>query len=72
MRAFKKKPVEKVEQLTRHHLVPRAVGGTDLPENIVLVPRRQHFKWHALMGILPPEEVVKIVNTYLPVKVKIV
>lgn len=39
-----------VDQYTeRHHIIPRSLGGTDTPENIVALSAREHFICHWLL-----------------------
>lgn len=39
----------------RHHIIPRSLGGNDIPENLVTVPPRVHFILHRLLvHMVPP------------------
>jgi hypothetical protein len=35
-----------------HHIVPRALGGEDVPDNLVRVPARVHYRLHQLLPSL--------------------
>ncbi len=35
--------------IERHHIVPRSLGGSDLPENLVDLTYREHFVAHQLL-----------------------
>lgn len=39
-----------------HHIVPRCMGGSDLPENLVMFTGREHFLSHMLLWKAYPEE----------------
>lgn len=34
----------------RHHIIPRSLGGTDAPENLVYLTAREHFICHYLLA----------------------
>lgn len=38
----------------RHHIVPRCLGGSDNPDNIVVLTAREHFIAHALLCYMYP------------------
>jgi len=40
----------------RHHVIPKCLGGTDDPENIVRLTAREHFIIHKILCILYPHE----------------
>lgn len=40
-------PIARVEE--RHHILPRSLGGSDDPENLVLLTPREHFVAHRLL-----------------------
>lgn len=42
-----------------HHIVPRCVGGEDVPENLVYLTAREHFVAHRLLAKANPK-IVKI------------
>jgi hypothetical protein len=39
----------------KHHIIPRCMGGTDEPENIVRLTAREHFVAHQLLVKIYPE-----------------
>ena len=39
----------------RHHIVPRCLGGKDLPENLVDLTAREHYVQHQLLAKIYPE-----------------
>ena len=39
-----------------HHIRPRAAGGGNNAENIIVIDRRIHELLHAVFGSLPPEQ----------------
>ena len=50
-RARARRPEGYVE---RHHVVPKCLGGTDEPENIVALTAREHFVAHQLLVRMHP------------------
>lgn len=38
----------------RHHVLPVSIGGTDHPDNIVMVDKRRHAVYHILFCNLSP------------------
>ena len=52
----------KVVRTNRHHRKSRANGGTDHPDNLVVVPKKLHNFYHAFFseGSHPPEMAVKL------------
>ena len=47
---------------TRHHRLPKSKGGTDLPTNISMMPRKQHEAWHTLFENKSVEQIVELLN----------
>ena len=47
---------------TRHHRLPQSKGGTDLPTNISMVPRKQHEAWHTLFENKSAEQIIELIN----------
>ena len=39
----------------RHHIVPRCLGGKDVPENLVDLTAREHFVQHQLLAKIYPD-----------------
>lgn len=48
--------------LSRHHRHPQSLGGTDEPNNIIMVPVTKHRAWHTLFNNLPPEQIAKTIS----------
>lgn len=40
----------------RHHIIPKCMGGTNIPENIVKLTPEEHFVAHQLLIKIFPEE----------------
>lgn len=40
----------------QHHIRPRAAGGTNAPENVIVLDRRVHELIHGVFGAMPPEQ----------------
>ena len=36
--------------MSKHHLIPRSRGGTNDPDNIMMIEEDLHHKWHMLFG----------------------
>jgi hypothetical protein len=53
---------KKVQRTNKHHRKSRANGGTDHPDNLVVVPQRMHNFYHAFFseGTHPPEMAIKL------------
>jgi methionine-rich copper-binding protein CopC len=45
----------------KHHIIPRCMGGTDEPENLVRLTAREHFVAHVLLAKIYPTN-VKIIH----------
>ncbi len=47
-----------------HHRRPKCLGGTDTYPigNLSHVSKRQHAHWHALFGVMTPEQIVNYIN----------
>lgn len=41
----------------RHHIIPSCMGGSDLPENLVLLTPREHFVCHRLLVKIYPSHI---------------
>ena len=48
--------------LTKHHRLPRSVGGTNHPDNISYVPCYHHEAWHTLFSNLDAPTICAIIN----------
>ena len=53
-----------MKNYTRHHLLPRSMGGKDDEDNIVMLPENVHNAWHLLFANKPPEKVAEIINKW--------
>ena len=51
----KNRVLEKGIYSERHHIVPRCIGGSDSPENLVSLTAREHFIAHWLLARQYPE-----------------
>ena len=40
----------------RHHIIPRSMGGSNEPENMVLLTHREHIIAHRLLHVIYPED----------------
>ena len=49
-------------QPSRHHRRPKACGGPDDKRNISIVPKHLHDRYHALFGLMGPNEIAKWLN----------
>ena len=48
--------------ITRHHRLPRSRGGSDDPENIVMLDKSFHRAWHHCFANLTIEEVHRFID----------
>lgn len=46
----------------QHHIRPRAAGGSNSPENIIVLDRRVHELIHAIFGAMPPEQYLPFIK----------
>lgn len=53
----------KDEKLTRHHKIPRSVGGLSTKDNIVVVSHGEHDKYHQLFSNKTPIEIIHYLVT---------
>jgi hypothetical protein len=51
-------------RLSKHHLRPKSLGGTNDPDNISLVPSNRHNWWHALFENKSVEQIVEDINRH--------
>lgn len=49
-------PLLKEEYYENHHIIPRCLGGTDDPQNLIKLTAREHFLAHYLLTKIYPEE----------------
>lgn len=54
-------------EVTRHHRIPKNLGGRKLPNNISYVRRYKHEAWHRLFDSLPVDEMVVKLQFYYEV-----
>jgi hypothetical protein len=45
-----------------HHIIPRCMGGTDLPDNLVKLTAREHFVAHLLLLRMYPQYQYKLIK----------
>ncbi len=51
-------------RFTEHHLVPRSRGGSNHPENIVLLPWKMHKAYHKIFGNKTIDEAVTYLDQF--------
>jgi len=59
------KPVTNPQEeqlMSEHHRCPRSLEGRSNPENISIVPIKEHQAWHLLFKNRPPEVIAGIIN----------
>ena len=44
----------------RHHLVPKSLGGTASPDNMLLINIERHHYWHKMWGLRTLDEVIAL------------
>jgi hypothetical protein len=49
---------------TRHHIIPRSRGGHSERDNISLLPRNIHQKYHSLFDNKTPPEILDFLVSY--------
>ena len=49
-------PLLKEEYYESHHIIPRCMGGTDDPQNLIKLTAREHFLAHHLLTKIYPTE----------------
>lgn len=52
----------KEQKWSKHHRKPRSIGGKNNPENISMVPVREHRLWHAQFYNMTAEETFNQIN----------
>lgn len=52
-------PISETEYGEKHHIIPRSLGGTDEPNNLVKLTAREHFICHALLAEIYESESVE-------------
>lgn len=52
----------KLDKLTRHHIIPRSRGGSNLEDNIAFVNRVEHNDYHRLFENKKPDEIIDYLN----------
>jgi len=50
--------------ITQHHILPRSKGGGDDSDNIALVKRKYHEKYHSLFENRTPTEIIDCLVYY--------
>ena len=51
-----------INQITKHHILPRSRGGNGNGENILKITRRFHEAWHIVFGNMTPEEAIQFIE----------
>jgi hypothetical protein len=54
---IKKAPLTYFKGAHRHHILPRAMGGTDEESNLVFLTPRQHLVAHLLLSFIEPKQI---------------
>ncbi len=54
----------KLEELTRHHVIPKSRGGNNSKRNIAMVDGSKHRKYHELFDNKTPNEIAEYLNRY--------
>lgn len=49
-------------KLTKHHIIPRSRGGSNLEDNLCWVPDREHNLYHQLFENKTPNEITDYLN----------
>ena len=63
----------KDKMMTRHHRLPKSIGGSDHAFNISMVPADLHVAWHTLFVNYDAQTIANIINNvWLDPKVKFV
>ena len=63
-RNSKKEKRRKNQALTTHHIIPRSRGGSDEPDNLILIMESYHDKYHDLFQNMTPQEILIFLETY--------
>lgn len=53
---------KKSNQHNVHHRVPLCRQGTDDPSNLSVVRKSHHSAYHAIFGVMTPEQIAKYLN----------
>ena len=51
---------KKKSRRNHHHLIPRCRGGSDSPDNILLIKAERHDLWHKIFGVRTLDEVIEL------------
>ena len=51
-------------KLTRHHRLPKSMGGSNSPNNIAFISNERHSAWHFLFANLPAESICYLINKF--------
>jgi hypothetical protein len=46
----------------RHHLRPKARGGTKEPSNLLLLKVERHTEWHKIFGLSDLQEIIALLQ----------
>jgi hypothetical protein len=57
--------IMKDSKITHHHVIPRSRGGATEKQNIVMVTRIEHDRYHQIFANKTPEEILHyLVNVF--------
>lgn len=48
--------------ITKHHLIPRSKGGTNDPENLLMIEEELHHAWHLLFGNRTISQIIRMLT----------
>jgi len=51
-----------MKRKTRHHIKNKCRGGTNSPENILMLWNDKHAAWHALFRNMDLDEIIECLN----------
>lgn len=60
----KREKRRKNQALTTHHIIPRSRGGSDEPDNLIMIMESYHDKYHDLFQNMTPQEILIFLETY--------
>ncbi len=59
-----------INQITKHHIIPRSRGGNGNGDNILKITRRFHEAWHIVFGNMTPEEAIRFIEIIFSIEGK--
>ena len=60
----KKKKKRRGQFYDKHHIIPKSRGGTNDPDNILIVSREKHEAFHKLFQNRLPDEIISYLNEF--------